>query len=81
MHLWQHGWSWGYYAKWNKSDRKGQRAIVWFHSCMEYKKSNEPTKQNTDKLLDTSNIIVVARGEGGWGKAKWVKRCQIYGDE
>ena len=29
--------SWEYYAKWNKLDVSGQK-IVWFQSCVRYKK-------------------------------------------
>ena len=38
-HLQQHGWPWGYYAKWNKSD--GERQILYDFTQVEYKKQTK----------------------------------------
>lgn len=54
-----------YYAKWNKSDRKGQKLYDLTH--VEYKTKKEPTnKQNKNRLIDTDNRMVVTRGEREW---------------
>ena len=49
----------GYYAKWNKSDRESQILYV-----IIYMWNLNKTKQNkTNRLIDTENKLVVARGE------------------
>ena len=44
---------------------------------MEYKKQtnriNGQTKPNKNKHVDTENRVVVIRGEGTKGRAKWIK--------
>lgn len=39
-------------------------------------KINEQTEQNRNKLIDTKNKLIVARGEKGRGRAKWVKESK-----
>lgn len=39
-------------------------------------KINEQTEQNRNKLIDTKNKLIVARGEKGRGRAKWVKEIK-----
>ena len=51
----------GYYAKWNKSDRK--TTTVWFHLYVESKKNKCTNVTEQKQSTDTENKQVVARGE------------------
>ena len=57
---------WGYYAKWNKSDREN---AMWSHLYVESEKQNKWTKKT--KSIDIENKKVVIGGQGmedGWNK-------------
>ena len=56
----------------NKSDEEEQ--IPYDFTYMWNLKNK--TKQNKNKLIDTENRLVVARGGEGW--AKWVKAVKRY---
>lgn len=56
-----------YYAKWNKSYRKGQKPYGFTH--VEYKRKNEQTTQNK---TNRNNRLVVIQG-GKKGRMKLVK--------
>ena len=51
------------------SQRKRQRKtnIVWFHLYVESKKTNEQMSQNRNRVIDTENKQVLARGDGDGG--------------
>ena len=60
-----------YHAKWNKSDR--ERQILYYLTYMRNleNKTNEQTKQNENRLMDTENKISGWQrggGLGGWAK-------------
>ena len=60
----------GYYAQWNKSG--GERQIPYDFTYMWNlkHKTNEHTKQNWNRLIDTENKLVITRSEGSVGWAK-----------
>ena len=47
---------------------------------MGYKKQTKTKINEQNKHVDTENRVVVTRGQGGGGWAKWVKRINWYGD-
>ena len=55
----------GCYAKWNKLDRKKQIPYDFTYMWNLKNKTNEQTKQKRNRLIDTENKLVVARGEEG----------------
>ena len=55
-------WSWGYYAKWSKSDR--ERQILYDLLYVELK-TNKKTKTKKTKLIETEKRLVAVRGQGG----------------
>ena len=59
----------GYCAESNKSDRERQMPSDFTYMWNLEKKRN---KQNRNKLIDTENILMVARWEGRLGR--WVKK-------
>ena len=58
----------GYYAKWNKSENDKYRMILLICGTWKIKQMN---KHKTERVIDTENKQVAARGEGGVGG--WVK--------
>ena len=54
---------WGYYSKWNMSDRERQIPYDFTYMWNLKNRTNEQTKQN--RLIDKENKLVVARGRGG----------------
>ena len=56
-----------YHAKWNKSDR--ERQILYYLTYMRNleNKTNEQTKQNENRLMDTENKISGWQRGGGLG--------------
>ena len=60
---------WGYYAKWNKSDRKTN--TIWSHRYL---------MESKNFTVDTENRLVVVRG-WGWGGQnawRWSKDTNIF---
>ena len=60
----------GYYAKWNKSDRERQILYDFIYMWNVKYNSNEQTYPNRNRVIDTENNQVVARGDGGWGEER-----------
>ena len=61
-HLQQHGWTWGFYAKWNKSDR--ERQISYDFTYMWNLKKQD--KIETDSWVQRTKLMV-AKGRGCTG--------------
>lgn len=70
-HLQQHGWTLGYYAKWNKSEWERQIPYDFTHMWV-LKKMNKQIK-STIIPTNTENKLMVTRGKGVGGWEKWVK--------
>ena len=66
----------GYSAKWDKSNREKQIPYDFTYMWKLKNKTKEQTEQNRNRLIDTENKLVVARG--GWagaeGQTKQVNR-------
>lgn len=65
---------WGYYAKWNKSNK----THTWLLLYAECNKTNDKTK-----LIDSEKRLVVARGERVWSVGEMVNgvKSWSHGDE
>lgn len=64
----QHDGSWGYYAKWSKTERKGQKLYDFTH--VEYKtKKNTWTKQKLHRYRQENGGYQKKQGKS---RAKWV---------
>lgn len=48
--------------------------LLW---TIKQKRNNELTKQIKNKLIDSDNIMLVTRGDGGWKRANWIKESHI----
>ena len=68
--------TWGYYGKWNKSEREKETNTVWLQLYALFKKpKNEQSKQNrTHTHNDRQNG---GQGTGGWGQVKQVKGAGV----
>ena len=60
----------GHYAKWNKSDREIQTLYDFTYMWNPKNRTNEYTKQNRNRLIDTENKMVVNKEEGNRGFTK-----------
>ena len=64
----------GYYVQWNVSVRERQMPYDFTYMWSLKNKINK-----TNKFIDTENILMVDRWEGGWGMGKEVKGIKMYG--
>ena len=64
----------GYCAECNESNRERQMPYDFTYMWSLKNKINK-----TNKFIDTENILMVDRWEGGWGMGKEVKGIKMYG--
>lgn len=62
----------GYFAKWNKSDWKRQIPYD-FTPMWNLKKQMNKQRKSRIRAINTENKLMVARGKGRGGWAKWMK--------
>ena len=62
----------------SKISKTKRLKTIGFHLYEGYKTKKQQT--NKQKLIDTENIMVAARGERGWEKVEEGKQGQICGD-